>query len=626
MKHVYRVVIGIALASFQSLSARSSCCSNSSQSISSCLDTGGPRSIYLMRSSGANSARELIGWQDRINNYDQDHEEVLWGSCTFAVECQKTFDSSAIAKELFGSNRLIFKGSQVASRTSRDIIADNFGLPTTYEGVVSFSPRIKTWTGEFQIYFGLDRWVDGLYARFNVPLVWTNWNIGACTKDITSDNALFAPGYMGIAPLAPLTSPVAAVTNLRDALIGNIGFGDKQDARHFGNIDFYGKTVVRVADIDMILGWNFFACPSYHLGFNAYFVLPFGNTPCPQTVFSPVVGNGRHYELGAGISGHLNLWEGGKGQLLALYLEGNCTHLFKNIQARTFDFCENGPLSRYLLLKQIGQPKLGATPADVNAYGQNLINGTDWSTRYSSVAIPCKGDVTLKLALRASWFGLDVGYNLYGQTRERVKILTNYPTIYTSNRFGIKGLLGTNYFVRDATADSLTVAGTLNSTASHATLFKTNFNDAQTTDNPVFIQGPGTYGYQANTPPTPLTSMVPVTLGVDHYGVNWHNPNSSVVQTAQEAQQNNSAAYYSGAGFPNQTNPGPDILELEDLSTYSGSGRGFITNKFFGFVSWNGAGCWEPFLGFGGEVEFEWGDHQGAHNQWGVIVKGGMAY
>ena len=612
MKHIYILAGFISLFIAQKNIPTSCCTSSGSESVSSCYDSSGPRSIYVMRSAGANTARELVGWQNRINAYDKDYEGMLWGSSTFAVEYQKTFDPEAIAQELFGTSVLNFKGSQVASRTSADLVADYFGLPTTYEGAVSFSPVIKTWTGEYQVYFGLDRWLCGLYARFNAPLVWTNWNLRACTKDVSLEQPLFDPGYMGIASKDPFTSPIASLPNLREALIGYVGFGDKDDARHYGNIDFNGKTVVRIADIDMILGWNFLASENYHLGFNSYFVLPLGNKPCPATVFSPVVGNGKHYELGAGISGHLTFWQSCSGSSLGVYIEGNCTHLFRNIQQRSFDFCQNGPLSRYLLLKQFGTLKKGDVPADANAYENILVDGIDWSTRYASVSIPCKVDVTVKFAVQAAWFGLDLGYNIYGQKQEKVKLLPNYPTIYMSSRLGMKGLLGTNYFVRTADAESVTAVGTLNSTASGSKIGVADFNDLQTTNNPVFIQNPGTYGT--------------VVLGEGQYGVNWHNQNSASAQTADQAQQNNSAAYYSGAGYPNQTNPGPDILELEDLSTYSGSGHGFITNKFFGFISYNGKGCYEPFLGIGGDVEFEWGNHEGAHNQWGFLIKGGMAF
>ncbi len=612
MNHIYILVGFISLFIAQKNIPASCHGSSTSTSISSCYDRSGPRSVYVMRSSGANSARELVGWQNRINVYDKDHEGILWGSSTCAVEYQKTFDPEAIAQELFGTSVLNFKGSQVTSRTSADIIADYFGLPTTYEGAVSFSPVIKTWTGEYQLYFGLDRWLCGLYARFNAPLVWTNWNLRACIKDFSLEKPLFDAGYMGIASKDPLTSPIASLPNLREALIGYVGFGDKQDARHYGNIDFNGKTVVRIADIDMILGWNFLASKNYHLGFNTYFVLPLGNKPCPAIVFSPVVGNGKHYELGAGISGHLTFWQSCSGSSLGVYIEGNCTHLFRNIQQRSFDFCQNGPLSRYLLLKQFGTLKSGPVAADSNAYENILIDGIDWSTRYASVSIPCKVDLTLKFAAQAAWFGLDLGYNIYGQTQEKIKLLSNYPTTYNSSRFGIKGLLGTNYFARTAAADSITSVGTLNSTANSSKVSVVNLNDAQTTNNQVFVKGPATYGG--------------LTLLDTQYGVNWHNQNKSLAQTAEESEFNNSAAYYSGAGYPNQTNPGPEILELEDLSSYSGAGHGFITNKFFGFISYNGRSCYEPFLGIGGEVEFEWGKHKGAHNQWGFVVKGGMAF
>ncbi len=563
----------------------------------------GPRSIYVIRSTGANSTRELIGWQDRINNYSYDHEDKLWGSGTFALEYQQTFKPEAIAQELFGGQTVWFKGSQVAGRSSRDILADYFGLPTDYVGALHIAPSIQNWTAEVQAYWGLDRWLPGFYFRMNAPLVHTVWNLNACTRDLSNAVPLFPPCYMGVADQDPVTSPLESLVTLKDALIGYPAFGDKTDRRHFGNFDFDGNCLVRIADVDLIMGYNFVHREGCHLGINAYFVLPFGNKPEPELLFSPVVGNGRHYELGIGLSGHADLWIGSEQQRLAIYVEGNCTHLFANIQGRSFDFCQNGPLSRYLLLKEIGQlqsPQVAV--ADTNAYALNLINAIDWSTRCASVSIPVKGDVTFKVAFKGACYGADLGYNLYGQAEEKVQLLPAYTNVNDSMRFGIKGLLGTEYFVTSAVGSPTGVA-TLNSTASQATLFKANLSGQETTDNPVAVVGPGTFGYSGN----PLANQQ---LVAGETGTDWQHKQ----------------AYYSGQGYPNQTNPGPDLVELTDLNSYSAAGRGFLTHKFFGYMSYTGRSCLEPFIGIGGEIEFEWGAHRGAHTQWGALCKMGLSY
>jgi hypothetical protein len=50
-----------------------------------------------------------------------------------------------------------------------------------------------------------------------------------------------------------------------------------------------------------------------------------------------------------------------------------------------------------------------------------------------------------------------------------------------------------------------------------------------------------------------------------------------------------------------------------------------ISNKLFGFIAYNWKNCKiEPFLSLGGEVE--WGSHNSAANQWGIIFKGGLAF
>jgi len=65
--------------------------------------------------------------------------------------------------------------------------------------------------------------------------------------------------------------------------------------------------------------------------------------------FEPIVGQGKHWELGGGLDARWVWWRScDEDKDFTVYLDANVAHLFKARQCRTFDLC-NKPLSRYML-------------------------------------------------------------------------------------------------------------------------------------------------------------------------------------------------------------------------------------------------------------------------------------
>ena len=110
------------------------------------------------------------------------------------------------------------------------------------------------------------------------------------------------------------------------------------------------------------------------------------------------------------------MWSG-EDSNLAFFLEGNVTHIFRSRQCRLFDLVDNGPFSRYMLLKEF------ETNGATYTYANNLINATCFTNRDVHVSIGVKADFSLKLAYRWCGLGLDLGYNIYGQSREKIEVL-----------------------------------------------------------------------------------------------------------------------------------------------------------------------------------------------------------
>ena len=149
------------------------------------------RTAIHFRSQGANTARELVGWQWELNKPDMCEN---YGCAYLAFEYQRTFREKHLATALFGCSTLRFAGSAVTDRQPNELLADYFGLATDFRGSIKFKPRIENYIVDLGLYIGLDCWAQGLYLRFHAPFVHTRWSLdtknGSCT---TIETGAFNP-------------------------------------------------------------------------------------------------------------------------------------------------------------------------------------------------------------------------------------------------------------------------------------------------------------------------------------------------------------------------------------------------------------------------------------------------
>jgi hypothetical protein len=413
---------------------------------------------FNLRSTSWNVVRDMVGWEDQINLCNQD---CWYGAAALTVEYDQTLRPNRIARALFNddvtsqascpSNTkadcaavLNISGSQVTNRGANDWLADYFGLPTLFQSKISFCPRIENFTADFSWYCGLDRCSQGLYFRLDAPFTRTRWNLNANEKVIT-----LPAGTLLSYPAGYFTSQSINADDLfTSALdffhgnnlilpsdtINNITvIFDPLQASLWAPCNASCTQLTQLAAFIGVLGWNFVCCDDYHFGLNLRAAAPTGNRPCGRLLFEPVVGNGHHWEFGAGVSAHANIWECDT-RSVNLYLEGNITHLFSACQTRTFDLC-NKPNSRYMLAERlIPQTNgLGGTVAE----GDTTVDDVTFSTyqfanEFAPVAnltltpvrvtIAAQGDIALKLELQTGCgFVWDIGYNLWGRTAEKIK-------------------------------------------------------------------------------------------------------------------------------------------------------------------------------------------------------------
>ncbi len=190
-------------------------------------------------------ARYIAGWKEYLPGCD----DRAWGNLWLTVEYSRSRNGERIAQYLFGSTQLHFSGSEVVNRNGSDLLADYFGLPTTFQGSLAFEPRIDNIILVGNYYLGLDQWCDGLYFRCTMPVVVTRWDLGihfpTCYMSSQKDTD---------SQLLPNQADTAL--SIREALSGTFLFGDMQQPFMFGAFACGREQKTAVAQLDAILGYD----------------------------------------------------------------------------------------------------------------------------------------------------------------------------------------------------------------------------------------------------------------------------------------------------------------------------------------------------------------------------------
>jgi len=371
---------------------------------------------YSIRSQGQNEAREQAGLTGHTN-IPSNH--AIYGTLAATPALNRSFSPGHISVPLFGrdlqTGSLIgITGSKTENRNSKDWLADYFFFPQTFNGAVTFEPRIQSVLMDFDFFLGMDAWASGLFLRLQTPIVWTKWELNPCPNnnnfsinqlfetfaDLTHDThtatAFFDHFCLESAP----TTTVVTTQPLRAAKM----CGDCQ------------QTKTGCAD----LGWNFLMDNDYHLGIFARIVAPTGNRPQGKFFFEPIIGNGHRVELGGGFTSHLTLWRSQELErsFLDLTVHADITHMFKTHGTYVFDLC-NKPFSRYMIAGRI----TGANSVDLLAPVANL-------TRCAvQVSATTQADVVAMLTVAADAFDWNIGYNFWAIGCQTINPCTNTRSV-----------------------------------------------------------------------------------------------------------------------------------------------------------------------------------------------------
>ena len=641
---------------------------------------------FPIRSQGENAARGLVGagWNTYTNLADQ---EDNYGNIAIVPEYTRSFRPYQIAECLFGNRcgdlscddkcyRINISGTQVEKRKIGDLFADHFGLPTDYKSYVTFEPRIENFLVDFYLYFGLDRWCKGAYFKVHAPVVYSRWDLKMCEHIENPGTNNYWPGYFNDNVFVngetsgTITDPWEAYGIARNNLVRSFEsfisccdtIKDSKNSFDFEILNTHlpftshgitfdplchakmstcNRKKAGLADIQVALGWNWWLEDYYHAGFNICGTIPTGNRPTGEYLFEPIVGNGKHGELGVGFSGHYTFCcNEDEEKYYSIFCDANITHLFKTKQCRTFDL-KNKPLSRYMLAAKFGTPieYLHAgetfapaypddTPSPVKQFKGIYTSVANLTTFAVDVSSSVQADVALMLqGVRGNW-SMDIGYNLWARSCEKIKPRDCF--LFEDNTWGIKGdafMYGAaTGEIFDQTLPIFMVP--LSATQSQATI----------------CQGTNNYpNGDTSVDPTITWSRNP---GIDNRQRAWSDAtmNPAAQDGAVLIETTELKTGFDLNDFKQiYTSYEPVLIQFSDID-FDGAQTKGLSHKIFTNLdyTWRDCECWTPWLGIGAEAEFAYHDSKScdslctgsppcrctycALSQWGIWIKGGVAY
>lgn len=362
------------------------------------------KTILNPRSSSTNAARDLVGSRHFMYQYNA---PGFYGTCSITAEYAQTYRTHRLAEYFFNQDSIIVSGSMIEDRNENDLLADYFGLSPHFKSIVEPRPHISYSLATLDWFLGYKR----AYGRIIVPFGKTRWHV-CLEENIIQRGAQypFPAQYMSEQEIAP------AATSFNDAMKG-VSYGQISPLQ-FGIIDG-AQSVSGASDLVMILGYLLVSHEDSHVGMHLRAAAPTGNKPDPRYFFTPILGNGNHWELGLGFTNRVIIWHKNDDQTIDFHFDINGTYLFKSRQCRSFDLilsrqCDDTMPrfgSRYILTKNF----------DING---NYLSSS--APLINTTTLDCKVNANLQLdlafmfAYRSRFFDFDIGYNAWIKSRENI--------------------------------------------------------------------------------------------------------------------------------------------------------------------------------------------------------------
>lgn len=383
------------------------------------------RSYFLGANVGNIAGGGLHEQAGRTHLFDNDK---IYGSFNVHMEYNSSFNASRLGEYLSPIASNTFKvGAANDGGTDSTVDVQNvyFLLEENYDANITFKPKSSTFTSNLNLFVGLDEWVEGLWLDFNLPIVHNKRHVKMTETQVTAaTNATFPIGYFH-----NTTTSTVPYTTFVDAMKGNLATstGTAANNLNFGKING-SRSTTKIGNFTAALGYDVMNKENMHLGV-ALLGLVNGNGKSDAVyMFEPSVGTGGRHGLGGRVNGHVRLYENDAMEF-NLYLNADVVHLFDATVKRTYDFTtKHGVWSRYILFKE--WTTVGANQAPV---ATGTVHGSNFSTLQAKVGMDVMYNVDLVLGYTNGALSVNVGYGLFGHSKEEHK---SWVDAFTTKNYG----------------------------------------------------------------------------------------------------------------------------------------------------------------------------------------------
>lgn len=273
---------------------------------------------------------------------------------------------------------------------------------------------------------------------------------------------------------------------------------------NFGKFSQDTRKCTGIDDIQIKLGYDYYYCDEVnHITPYLVGTIPTGKRQHAEYIFEPLVGS-KNGSIGVGLNGDYT-FDRGENHCFTWLFDIKWRYAFEAEQCRSFDLCDNGDWSRYLLV----------VPEDQHLDTQSGINIL---TLKSQVAP--RNTLDIWLALHGEWrnFDIEIGYDFWVRQSEKVRIKSsslcsgygifdlagsNLMPISASEATISESAIGSNKAPSDTSFVELTLEDIDRSSAAHptalsSTLYAAFARNVSACEKPVLVGIGGQYEFAHN--------------------------------------------------------------------------------------------------------------------------------
>ncbi len=269
----------------------------------------------------------------------------------------------------------------------------NTGAGAGAKGTVSFHPDQEAWGARLDFFQDINTPCAKFFLTASAPIV-------SIERDMdmrVADEVLFVRGSESFSIKDFFNGAVESKTarNAQEAL---------KKAKIGGH---HSKT--GLADIDVALGHKCIYKKNRHLFLNIGVTIPTGTKVRGDYLWAPVVGNGRHVGLGAGVDAGIQVWKSKRAKAKILFA-ADYRYLFEATEQRTIGLQDSGvPMAHYFLAQKVN------APADTPLFPAANVLTQDVRVKPGSQI-----DAMIDFSFMCSKFTVDFGYNMFWKDQESV--------------------------------------------------------------------------------------------------------------------------------------------------------------------------------------------------------------